>query len=258
MQEQVREALDGEGAAPAAAETPVEVSSPEVKTEAETKDAPEVIAEGKPVVDKPVDVGKLQEQVNNLNIALKEARAEAKGKVDQAKVQELEEKLSEREGFISRLQSAFEPPQAEAEPAEPRYLTAEEAEALWQQKLEDQKQASFKEKQAEVIKTEIATLEKEWDGGDGKPKYEDEKVLKWQQENSKLYLSPAEAFTQMYKNEIVDWEVKQRLSGKRVVENVEKPGVSPDIHTPGETKPQTEDEIRNAVKEALAVADAEM
>jgi len=254
IKEQVTKALDGEGAEPATANTPEDAASPEVKTEAEEKPT-----EGKPIEEKPINAEKLQEQINNLNVALKEARAEAKGKVDQTKVAELEQKLAEREDFINRLQTAFTPEKEEAEiEEEKKFLTAEEAEALWQQKAEEEKQKTFKEKQAETIKNEIATLEKEWDGNNGKPKYKDEEVLKWQQENQKLYLSPAEAFTQMKKNEIIDWEVKQRLAGKKPVEDVERPGVSPDEHTPAETKPQTEEELRRAVEEAMNSANAEM
>lgn len=253
MKGQVLEALDGEGAAPAPAETPKVEASPDVKTE-EPKVEPKV-----ETPKEPVDVNKLQEQVNNLNIALKEARQEAKGKVDQTKVEELEAKLAERESVINKLQNVFAPEQPTPEPAtEPKYLTIDEAEALWQKKQEEESQKTFKEKQAEIIKNEIVTLEKEWNGIDGKPKYIDEEVLKWQQENQKLYLSPSEAFTQMKKNDIIDWEVKQRLAGKKPVENVEKPGVSPDIHVPAETIPKTDKELRDAVREAIDSAQAEL
>jgi hypothetical protein len=252
LQEQVKNAIDGSGADPVPAEVPKEVTSPEVKVE-----EPKVEAQAE-TPKEPVNVDKLQEQINNLNAALKEARAEAKGKVDQTKVAELEKKLEERESIIAKLEGVFTPAKEQEREVEPKYLTLEEAEALWQQKQEEQKQSSFKEKQEEMIKTEIATLEKEWDGKDGKPLYSDEEVLKWQQANSKLYLSPSEAFAQMKRNEIIDWEVNQRLSNKKKVENVEQPGVSPDIHTPAENVPKTEQELRDAISAAINAVNAEM
>ena len=247
LKEQVKEAVEGDGTVPATVETPEKVSSPEVKTEEPKVETPK----------EPVDVNKLQEQVNNLNVALKEARNEAKGKVDQSKVEELETRLAERENVISRLQNVFAP-EKPAEPEVPKYLTQEEAENLWKQKQEEAQQTTFKEKQAEIIKNEIKTLENEWNGINGKPKYVDEDVLKWQQVNSKLYLSPVEAFNQMKNADIIDWEVKQRLAGKKPVENVEQPGVSPDIHTPVEVKPKTDKELRDTIREAINSADIEL
>ena len=239
---------DGGSADPIPAETPKEVTSPEVKVEVS-----EVESTNEPI--KVVD--KQQEQIDNLNIALKQAREEAKNKVDQSKVAELEAKLAESQSFIERIQGAISP-EKEIEEETPKYLTAEEAEELFQQKQEEIKQAAFKEKQSEIIKNEISILEKEWNGVEGKPKYSDEEVLKWQQDNNKLYLSPVEAFTQMKKSEIIDWEVKQRLAGKKSVENVEQPGVSPDVHTPADDKPQTDQEVRKQIESALEMADVEM
>ena len=127
-------------------------------------------------------------------------------------------------------------------------MTQEEFETAWQAKQEEAKQQTFKEKQAEIINSEVVTLVKEWDGTEGRPKYVDEEVLKWQQENQKLYLSPKEAFTLMKANEIRDWEVKQVLSGKKKIENVEQPGVSPDIHTAPDNLPKTDKQVRVKVK----------
>lgn len=241
VKEQVIKAVDGSGADPVPAEVPKEVASPEVKVE-------------DPKVE-PVNVDKLQEQINNLNIALRQERDS--GKANSEKAKELEEKLLESNQVIEKLRGVFNPEKEET-PEIPKYLTAEEVEALFQQKQEEQKQFSFKEKQAELIKNEVATLEKEWNGSEGKPKYVDEEVLKWQQENQKLYLTPVEAFNQMKKNEIIDWEVKQRLSGKKIIGNVEQPGVSPDIHTPADILPKTDKELTEAIRAAIDSAEAEM
>jgi len=241
IKEQVKDAINNDGgAAPAA--TPENVPSPEVKVEAPKE--PIVVFD------------KAQEQINNLNIALKEERELRKVETEARK--KVEEEFGKAKPILEKFQSVFTPEQAPAIDEKPKYLTQEEAEAIWQNKQEELKQQSFKEKQGEIIKNEVATLEKEWDGTDGKPKYLDEEVLKWQQENSKLYLTPVEAFNQMKKNEIIDWEVKQRLSGKKKVENVEQPGVSPEIHIPADFKPKTEKELRDTIAEAINAAEAEM
>ena len=237
IKEQVKNALDG-GAAPVPA--PEKVPSPEVKVEAPKE---------------PIVVDKKEEQINNLNAALKEEREQRK--IESEARKKIESEFNEAKPMLDRFKKFVEPEKEEAE-EKPQFLTKEEAEALWQQKLDEQKQMTFKEKQAEVIKSEIATLEKEFDGSNGKPKYLDEEVLKWQQANSKLYLTPMEAFTQMKKKEIIDWEVNQRLSGKKKVENVEQPGVSPDVHTPSETTPKTDQELRKQIEEAVNAVDAEM
>jgi len=239
IKEQVNQTVEGGGAAPVPAEPSKEVTPPEVP------ESPK---------QEPVDVGKLQEQINNLNVALRQERESGKSTSEKAK--QLEEQLVKSNEVIEKLQGVFTPESAPEEKPQP--LTKEELESFWQQKQEEMKQTTMKEKQADMIKSEITTLEKEWDGVEGKPKYIDEEVLKWQQDNSKLYLSPIEAFNQMKRNEIVDWEVKQRLSGKKKVENVEQPGVSPDTHVPPEVRPKTDKELREAVESAIDAANAEM
>lgn len=203
----------------------------------------------------PVVVDKKEEQINNLNRALQEEREIRKQESEARK--KIEEEFNKAKPIIDRFQN-FIAPEKPIDEQKPQYLTKEEADALWQQKLDEQKQQVFKEKQAEIIKAEIANLEKEFDGSNGKPKYIDEEVLKWQQANQKLYLTPVEAFNLMKKNEIRDWEVKQVLSGKKKVENVAQPGVSPDIHIPAEFKPKSDKELQDAIREAVNSADVEM
>lgn len=244
IKEQVKQALDG-GTEPAPVQE--KEASPEVKVE-----EPKVETPKEPVVV----LDKKEEQINNLNAALKQEREERKAEAEARK--RIETEFNEAKPIIDRFKNFIAPEDKEETPATPKYLTAEEAEAFWQQKQEEQKQAAFKEKQVETIKSEISILEKEWNGADGRPKYSDEEVLKWQQENNKLYLSPMEAFMQKNRNDIIDWEVKQRLAGKNPVQNVEQPGVSPDIHVPTETLPKTDKELRDAIEAAMNSADAEM
>ena len=258
IKEQVNKAVEGDGTAPVAVETPEDVSSPEVKVEEPIVEKPKVIKSEVIEPKEPVVVDKKEEQISNLNIALKEEREARKIEVEARK--KIETEFNEARPIIDRFKNFITPetPENPETLETPKFLTQEEAETLWQEKEEARKQESFKEKQAEVIKTEITTLEKEWDGIEGKPKYSDEEVLKWQQDNSKLYLSPVEAFGQMKKTEIIDWEVKQRLAGKKPVENVEQPGSSPDIHTPTETIPKTDKEIREQIEAVINAGDQEM
>lgn len=109
-----------------------------------------------------------------------------------------------------------------------------------------------------MIKSEIVDLSKEYDGTDGKPKYVDEEVLKWQQANDRLYLSPKEAFSQMKNKEIIDYQVKQRMAGSKPSQTVEQPAPSPGTHEPPEKKIQTDKDLRAAALEAMETADVEL
>lgn len=237
--------------------TPEEkVASPEVKPESnkpgELEPAPVEPVE-KPV-EKIKDDGKLKEQVDNLNVALKEERDNRKG--DRDKIGDLETRLGESQETISKLKTVFTP---EEEPeVTSEYLTPEQAQEIWDKKDEERKTSDLETKRAATIKTDVINLEKEWDGKDGKPKYSDSETLQWQKENEKLYLMPKEAFTAMKRNEIIDWEVKQRLSGKKKVENVEQPSTIPSSHEPAEKKLQTDKEVRDAVFEAMDKSEEEM
>jgi len=235
IKEQVKDALNG-GAAPVPA--PEVVPSPEVKPEAPKTE--------------PVVVDKKEEQISNLNAALKEER-EARKQESEAR-KKIEEEFNEAKPIIERFKNLITPETAPID-EKPKYMTQEEFETAWQAKQEEAKQQTFKEKQAEIINSEVVTLVKEWDGTEGRPKYVDEEVLKWQQENQKLYLSPKEAFTLMKANEIRDWEVKQVLSGKKKIENVEQPGVSPDIHTAPDNLPKTDKELREQIEAVINTPD---
>lgn len=222
-----------------------EVSSPEVKTEP-------TAVEMQAGAD---EVSKLREQINNLNIALKKEREE-KGQ----KVEELTKKLEETTAVYERLKQAFGVEQQQEETT-PEYATKDELEAIVEQKLQQLKEEQEQSQKVEQYKKEIEELQKQWDGKDGKPKYDDEEVLEWQQKNNKFYLSPKEAFLQMKHQELLDWEVKQRLSQTKPAGNVEQPGSSPAEHKP-ETKDDFEENVklntRKAVLEAIEQAEQEM
>jgi len=254
VRSEVEKAINGDGAAPQAAETP-ESSTEDVKPEQLTT---EKQVENNQVVETvkiESDPAKLSEQISNLNAALKQERAEKQQ--NKQKITELERKLEELNGNLSvieKIRGAFEPPKEE-EQQQPRYLTQEEVEAILKEREVAKEQELLKEKQTLAIKAEIENLEKTWDGKDGKPKYDDQEVLDWQTKNNKLYLSPTDAFNLMKKDEIIDWEIKQRISGRGPTPNVERPSGIQGNHHPVEKIPTDEAGLRNAIIEAIENAE---
>ncbi len=206
-----------------------EVTSPEVK--------PDVQEE--PVQKEVVDNSKTQEQINNLNVALKKERESKK---------ELMEKLNQTVETQERLKEALNPTQPE--PEEIAGLTAEQVEEMLDRREQQRKEEEQKQAQVEKIKEEVKTLESKWDGTDGKPKYDDKKVLEWQETNGKLHLSPSEAFNEMSRADIIDYELKQRLAKKPDVQNVETPAGN-QTREPQEKKPANTEDLRGAVLEAM-------
>ena len=249
---EVKQALEGGETTPPVVETPVAVAET-VKTETTpAEETTPVVAEPKTEENKVAEATRLQEQVSNLNIALKQER-DAK-RQDQEKIAELEKSLSEVSesmGVLGKMKEVFAPAPQTVVEQPPTYLTAEQAEQFWQQKEQERINELTKNQQVAAIKGEIETLEKEWDGTSGKPKYDDQEVLNWQQANNKLYLSPTEAFSMMHRNEIVDWEVNQRLSGRKPTAEVERPGSGAIDHTPAEKTPQNDQELKQAIREAM-------
>lgn len=219
------------------------VSSPEVKMEVKQPEN----------VD---DVKKAHEQIKNLNIALSQEREESKS--TKTKLSELEDQLNESSAVIEKFKQAFSTEEQKEADKETKYMTKEEAEGFWEEKFQEVQRKTEEEKKAGLIKNEIVELEKEYDGAEGKLKYDDQEVLNWQKENNKLYLSPREAFISMKRNEIIDWEVKQRMAGKNNVQNVEKPGASEVTHQPTEFVPTNETETRRAILEAMENAEKEI
>lgn len=246
---EVSKVLNGEDTTPPVAETPV--ATPEVvKTEA-AENIP-VQTPVTPEANKVVDPAKLQEQVSNLNVALKEERDSKRQ--DKEKIAELEKSLAEvteSMGTLNRIKEVFAPQEQPVVEQPPSYLTQEQVEQFWQQKEQERVAELAKIQQTEAIKSEISSLEKTWDGTNGKPKYDDQEVLNWQQANNKLYLSPTEAFTAMKRNEMLDWEVNQRLSGQKPATEVERPGAVAVEHQPTEKALKTDQEVKQAVMEAM-------
>lgn len=204
------------------------------------------------------DVTKLEEQVANLNTALKQERdsKQAGTKESNDRIEKLEKQLEQSQGVITRLEGVFKP--EEQKEQEPKYITQDQLTELLEKQKQELEKTTTQKQQEDAINKEIVQMESTWDGKDGKPKYTDQEVLEWQRENNLLHLSPQQAFNQKFHNEIVDWEVKQRMSNSKKAEDVEQPSSTPSQHEPEEKTPMTEQETTAAVLEAMNKADEEM
>ncbi len=243
VKEEVKAAIDAAAGEPS---TPAEVVPSDPK---EVKEEPvkEPVA---PVIDK--DPGELKKQIDNLNTALRAER-----EANKTKLSDLEKKLAESSTLSEKLKNVFVP-EVKEEPKEPVYATPEDVERAVEKKLQALKEDQVQNQKIEEYKKEIKTLETEWDGKDGKPLYNDEEVLNWQRDNDKTYLSPKDAFLQMKHNELLDYEVKQRLAGVKAVVNVEKPSAVPTEHQPGDQIKNADVNTRDAIRAAIDEASKEM
>ena len=92
----------------------------------------------------------------------------------------------------------------------------------------------------------IESLESEYDGTDGRPKFDKIAVLKWGSDNNTY--NPKVAYEDMHKTELKEWDLKKALEKKRPTTYFEKRhgegGKAPDI------KPATD--FKSATKNALA------
>ena len=236
--EEVKEPVKVDGGEPSTPEQPV--SSPEVKVE-------------EPIVN-PIDnkdVSKLEEQVGNLNIALKKEREEGRQKIE-----DLTKKLDNSTAVLDRFKNAINPEEEKLQ--EPAYITKEDLEQSREDIKKELQEEYVENQKIEEYKQEITNLETKWDGKDGKPQYKDQEVLDWQKDNNKTYLSPNDAFMQMKHQEIVDYEVNQKIKKAKPIENVEQPATTPQTHESVEIKPESDMDLRKAVLEAVENADKEM
>ncbi len=247
IKEEVQKAVND-----AAAETPPAESS--VSTQPVITEEPKVQTEPQAPVN--VDPVKLQEQISNLNTALAQERDLKKQ--DKEKIAELEQKIQESSGIMDRMKSVFVPEEEEPEPIIQDYLTKDDVIQILRDEREQDKQKTEEQKRGELIQNEIKELESIYTGKEGGLKYDDQEVLQWQKDNNKLYLTPKEAFSVMRQNEIIDFKVKEVLAGRKPVENVETPGVSPIQHDPAEVLPKNDQEMRKAISEAIENADKEL
>lgn len=224
-------------------------SSQEVK-ESANEPSKEPVKEAQPAGKDPV---KLEEQINNLNVALKTEREQSK-----AKLSEMEAKLQESSKILERFKGVFVPDEPKEPTPEPKYLTPDEVKEMVAKELAAKKEEETQNQKIAEMKNEIKALESEFDGKEGKPLYNDEEVLEWQRKNDKAYLSPRDAFYQMKHNEILDYEVKQRLADVKPAINVEKGSSAPGDNQPGGSNLNADTNTRDAIRQAMEEAEKEM
>ena len=238
LKEEVKAAIDAAAAEEPSTPAENEPSIPEVKEEVEKVD---------------VVPNKLEEQVKNLNIALKQEREESKRKLG-----ELSEELKKSSDFVARFQDVVNPKKQEEEPEAPSYATKDDIDLAVEAKLQAIKEEQLQNQKISEYKQEIKNLETEWNGEEGKPKYDDEEVLNWQRENERTYLTPRDAFYQMRHAEILDYEVKKRLSSANPAIEVEKPSSVPANHEEKSWADAAKINTRDAIRQAIDDADKEM
>ena len=237
-------------------ETVVEGATEPIAPSVDPTPTVETPTQAEPVQAEPVAAVPAQpsnDQVSNLNIALQKEREARREESEKFKA-DLEIAKSANAKF-EKMSEIFNPkPQTEPEAVAQPGLTAEEVEAIMVKRDAERAEDVRRESEASAIKEEVTKMEKQWDGADGKPKYEDKEVLQWQEDNKRLHLSPREAFDIMNRDSILDYELKQRMKKAPPAANVEVPGGAPTSANPIPTKPDTDKGLRNAVLEAMQIA----
>lgn len=259
LESQVKEAVESADAPDAWTESKEEASE-EVKTDKEVKETEvEAKVEDAKEVDKTEDVEDVEkdqtkdntDQIKNLNTALQKEREEKR------EMRERIEKLSESSEVVEKMKSVFSPDE-EIEEETPEYMTKDDVEKFVSESKEKDAQTIKDEaKRAEIAK-EVEVLTDDFDGKDGKPLYDDSEVLKWQDNNDKFYLSPSQAFHEMKRQEIIDYEVWKRIKSQPDAIETEKPWGSQWDHNPEEKTPKEDSDILAAVTEAISSWDAEL
>lgn len=186
-----------------------------------------------------------EEQINNLNKALS---------IERDEIKRLQAEISNYKPTFDKLKSAFVQDDVQQAVEETQAFVPDE------QKFEEwyaQKEAAKAEEQSqqklqEMIKNQITTLANEWNWEGGKPKYDDNEVYRWQRDNWKEYLTPEEAFIIMKRNDIIDWQARQVTAKAPTDISSERPAGTSIEHAPSRTTPKTDQELKNAVLEAMS------
>lgn len=115
------------------------------------------------------------------------------------------------------------------------------SEALKQKDLEAQKRA-----EDEAFKAELDSLEREFPGGDGRPKFDKMEILQAMKDPANRVYDPKLKFYELYRGQLEDALIKQALKDKSGGINSERTGGT--APTKPESKPPTsfEDAARNA------------
>jgi len=260
LETQVKEAVD-EANAPEAWESSEEVSSGEVnptqdENEGGSKDdtkeelAEEVVEKEQSEVAREEssvkEWDKVSEQIKNLNKALQQERDEKR------EIKTRLDELSESTSVVERMKSLFTEEEEVTEEKTPEFLTKDQLDEYLNEIKEKEESKRNEDKLKEEVSGEIKTLTEEFDGKEWKPLYKDDEVLKWQDDNKKLHLRPSEAFYEMKRQDIIDYEVSKRINSQTKEVETEKPSWMSADHTPEEKTPKNSQEMRSAILEAIS------
>lgn len=198
-----------------------EESMEESEDDSEVEESESEKTESKEETSEKADTSKLEKQISNLNVALKQER-ESK-REDSQKISDLQEQIEKKDVELKiAIDSA----------GDTSDISMSKINEIVEGKLREKEEENKTQQQAKKVKEQIKELSEKYNGKEGKPLYDDSEIFKWQKENNKLYLSPEEAFFAKNKNELVDYEVKQRLSKKKAIKGVEKSSTTKATHDP--------------------------
>ena len=167
-------------------------------------------------------------------------KRDAEGRINQlvGKVKELEDKLAE-------VSKSSAPPQTV--PGKPEMTPEMEQAAQQIGKLGFQNEEAVNQKIRQLedrllLETEHGRLEGKFDGSDGRPKYDRKEVEKFMRD--KAVYNPEIAYENLYKKELLEFEIKQAQEGK---------SATPDSQTPSGERPQGSGDVltREVIKEKM-------
>ena len=226
-----------------------EISEDETLQEVEPDETTdEAVEEVETVVEETKDESKLEEQISNLNTAL---RNERESKREDA------EKRDALQARIDELSAVEEEVKTEADTE----MSVSDIEAIVEARLAEKDNQQLVTQQAQTAQKQIKELVAEYDGKDGKPLYDDGEVFKWQVDNNLKNLTPKDAFDVMKRKELVEYEVTKRLAGKKVIPKVVKPSSGKDQHTAKKTSNEgvvSDEDMAIEIQQALRDATSEL
>jgi hypothetical protein len=148
-----------------------------------------------------------------------------KGRGVQARIDELTGKIYKLESELADAKNAPPPPPPPTEPLKPDVQQAVEyLKGLGFTRTEDVKQQVQAIEDRMALKNEHSRLENEYDGGDGRPKYDRAKTESFMREHA-VY-DPEVAYKALHEAELLDWAVKKAGGGTKQRPFIERGGTS--------------------------------
>lgn len=118
-----------------------------------------------------------------------------------------------------------------------------------EKRLKQREEKQAQQRREEAFEEELQTLEKEYDGSDGLPKFDRNEVLRAMQEEGNRIYDPEAKFRQLHESEFVDYKVKQSLKQQGGGRESEETGVSGKKKKPESEPPK---DFAEAAKRAIS------